>query len=135
MLMMYLLDTNICIYIIKKKPIDVLKTLKRKSNSEIFISSITIAELEYGISKSLYPERNKVALIEFLSLFNILPFTDKDAAEYGKIRASLEKKGQPIGSMDFLIASQALSNELILVTNNVKEFQRLEGLKIENWAK
>ena len=133
--MMYLLDTNICIYIIKKKPIDVLKTLKRKSNSEIFISSITIAELEYGISKSLYPERNKVALIEFLSLFNILPFTDKDAAEYGKIRASLEKKGQPIGSMDFLIASQALSNELILVTNNVKEFQRFEGLKIENWAK
>jgi len=133
--MMYLLDTNICIYIIKKKPIDVLKTLKRKSNSDIFISSITIAELEYGIAKSLYPERNKVALIEFLSVFNILPFTDKDAAEYGKIRASLEKKGQPIGSMDFLIASQALSNEFILVTNNVKEFQRIEGLKFENWAK
>jgi len=76
---MYLLDTNICIYIIKKKPPSVLKTLKAKVKKEIFISSITIAELEYGISKSNYPEQNKISLIEFLSIFNILPFDDKDA--------------------------------------------------------
>ena len=132
---MYLLDTNICIYIIKKRPPEVLKTLKRKSEKEIYISSITIAELEYGVSKSSFPEKNKIALIEFLSIFNILPFSDKDASEYGLIRANLERIGKPIGSMDLLIAAQARSNGFILVTNNVKEFERVDGIKIENWAK
>ena len=131
---MYLLDTNICIYIIKKRPAEVLQTLKRKLRKDIYISAITVAELEYGAAKSLYPEKNKIALIEFLSLFNILPFTDNDAAEYGAIRSSLEKKGQPIGSMDFLIAAQAKANDLILVTNNVREFERVDGLTIENWV-
>lgn len=131
---MYLLDTNICIYIIKKKPVNVLKTLKKKLVKEIYISSITIAELEYGVSKSQYPERNKAALIEFLSVFNILPFSDKDAYEFGHIKTDLEKKGKPIGPMDLLIASQAKSNNLILVTNNVKEFERIKDLKIENWV-
>jgi tRNA(fMet)-specific endonuclease VapC len=131
---MYLLDTNICIYIIKKKPIDVLQTLKRKLNKDIYVSSITVAELEYGIAKSQYPERNRVALIEFMSLFHILPFTDKDAVEYGNIRSSLEKEGKPIGAMDFLLAAQAKTNDLILVTNNTKEFERIEGLMIENWV-
>jgi len=130
---MYLLDTNICIYIIKKKPVDLLKTLKTKSKKDIYISSITIAELEYGIAKSQFPEKNKIALIEFLSIFNILPFDDNDAVDFGKIKKELEKKGKIIGPMDLLLAAQAKSKKLILVTNNTKEFERVEGLKIENW--
>lgn len=132
---MYLLDTNICIYIIKKKPVDVLKTLKTKSKKDIYVSSITIAELEYGVAKSQFPEKNKIALIEFLSIFNILPFDDTDAVEFGMIKTDLEKKGRIIGPMDLLIAGQAKSKKLILVTNNIKEFERVEGLKIENWVK
>jgi tRNA(fMet)-specific endonuclease VapC len=132
---MYLLDTNICIYVIKKKPVDVLKTLKTKSKKDIYVSSITIAELEYGVAKSQFPEKNKIALIEFLSIFNILPFDDADAAEFGMIKTDLEKKGRIIGPMDLLIAGQAKSKKLILVTNNIKEFERVEGLKIENWGK
>lgn len=132
---MYLLDTNICIYVIKKKPVDVLKTLKTKSKKDIYVSSITIAELEYGVAKSQFPEKNKIALIEFLSIFNILPFDDADAAEFGMIKTDLEKKGRIIGPMDLLIAGQAKSKKLILVTNNIKEFERVEGLKIENWVK
>lgn len=132
---MYLLDTNICIYIIKKKPVDVLKTLKIKSKKDIYVSSITIAELEYGVAKSQFPEKNKIALIEFLSIFNILPFDDIDAVEFGMIKTDLEKKGKIIGPMDLLIAGQAKSKKLILVTNNIKEFERVDGLKIENWVK
>lgn len=132
---MYLLDTNICIYIIKKKPIDVLKMLKTKSKNDIYVSSITIAELEYGVAKSQFPEKNKIALIEFLSIFNILPFDDTDAVEFGMIKTDLEKKGKIIGPMDLLISAQAKSKKLILVTNNIKEFERVEGIKIENWVK
>jgi tRNA(fMet)-specific endonuclease VapC len=106
---MYLLDTNICIYIIKKKPVDVLKTLKTKSKKNIYVSSITIAELEYGVAKSQFPEKNKIALIEFLSIFNILPFDDIDAVEFGMIKTDLEKKVKIIGPMDLLIAGQAKS--------------------------
>lgn len=131
---MYLLDTNICIYIIKKKPVNVLKTLKLKSKSDIYISSITIAELEYGVAKSRFPDKNKIALIEFISIFNILPFDDSDAANYGIIKTELEKRGKIIGSMDLLLAAQAKTKQLILATNNTKEFDRVDGLKIENWA-
>lgn len=130
---MYLLDTNICIYIIKKMPANVLKTLKRKLKKNIYISSITIAELEYGIAKSKFPEKNRIALIEFLSIFNILPFDDNDAVDFGEIKKELEKKGKIIGPMDLLLAAQAKSKKLILVTNNTKEFERVEGLTIENW--
>ena len=132
---MYLLDTNICIYIIKKKPVDVLKTLKTKSKKDIYVSSITIAELEYGVAKSQFPEKNKIALIEFLSIFNILPFDDNDALNFGIIKKNLEKIGKIIGPMDLLLAAQAKTKNLILVTNNTKEFYRVEGLKIENWVK
>lgn len=131
---MYLLDTNICIYIIKKKPIEVLKTLKTKLIKNIYVSSITIAELEYGVTKSQSPEKNKIALIEFLSIFNILPFDDKDAVCFGSIKTELEKKGKIIGPMDLLLAAQAKTKDLILVTNNVKEFARIKDLKIENWV-
>ncbi len=131
---MYLLDTNICIYIIKKKPLDVLKSVKTKSKRDIYISSITVAELEYGVAKSRIPEKNKIALLEFLSFFTIIPFDDRDAVEYGIIRAELEKKGAMIGPLDTLLAAQAKAKELIMVTNNMREFERVEGLKIENWA-
>ncbi len=130
---MYLLDTNICIYTINKKPVEVLSKLKKKASKDIYISSITVAELEYGAEKSNYPERNKVALVEFLSLFQILYFTDGDAFYYGKIRSNLEKRSRIIGTMDMLIASQALFHDLILVTNNTKEFERIENIKLENW--
>jgi len=130
---MYLLDTNMCIYIIKRKPVEVLQTLRRKSAHEIYISSITVAELEYGAEKSNYPQRNKVSLLEFLSIFQIINFDDKDATEFGKIKVRLEKKGRIIGPLDLLIAAQAKSKKLILVTNNTKEFKRVENLKIENW--
>ena len=131
---MYLLDTNICIYIIKKKPVEVLRILKKKSQKEIFVSSITVAELEHGVVKSLYPEKNKVALLEFLSLFNILNFDDGDAVEFGIIKFKLEKSGKIIGPMDLLISAQAKSKKLTLVTNNIREFERIEGLSIENWV-
>jgi len=131
---MYLLDTNICIYIIKKKPAEVLKTLKTKLKEDIYISSITVAELEYGIAKSRFPEKNRVALIEFLSIFKILPFDDNDAFNFGIIKTALENKGKIISPMDLLLASQAKTKRLILVTNNKKEFARVEKLKIENWV-
>jgi tRNA(fMet)-specific endonuclease VapC len=131
---MYLLDTNICIYIIKKKPKTVLDHLKSKLSKDIYISSITIAELEYGIAKSKYPEQNKISLIEFVSIFNILNFDDNDAVEFGPIKANLEKKGTIIGPMDLLLAAQAISKKYILVTNNLREFERIEGLQIENWV-
>jgi len=131
---MFLLDTNICIYIIKKKPMEVLKILKKKSKKDIFISSITVAELEYGVAKSRYPEKNRVALIEFLSIFNTLNFDDKDAVEFGAIKSKLEKSGKIIGPMDLLLSAQAKAKKLTLVTNNIREFERIEGLRIENWV-
>lgn len=132
---MYLLDTNICIYIIKKKPVEVLNVLKKKLKKDIFISSITVAELEYGVEKSKFPDNNRVSLLEFLSIFDIINFDDKDAVEFGKIKVMLEKIGKIIGPMDLLISSQAISKNMILVTNNEKEFERIDGLRIENWAK
>ena len=133
--MNYLLDTNICIYTIKKKPTVVLKRIESKQPGQIAISTITLAELEYGISRSHYPDRNRVALLEFLLPFTILDFDQAASAEYGHIRSSLESKGKLIGPMDLLLAAQARSYGLVLVTNNEKEFKRVEGLRIENWAK
>ena len=131
---MYLLDTNICIYCIKKKPVSVLRQLNLKRKLDICVSSITAAELEFGVEKSKYPERNRIALIGFLSVFRSLPFDDRDAQEYGKTRAKLSRDGNIIGPLDILIGSQAKSKNLILVTNNVKEFERIDGLEIENWV-
>ncbi len=131
---MYLLDTNICIYAIKNKPISVLERIKENSRFGIYISSLTIAELEYGIENSNRVEQNRVSLIKFLSIFNILSFDDSDAIPYGKLKAKLKKEGNIIGPIDMLLAAQALSKDLILVTNNTKEFERIENLKLENWV-
>lgn len=132
--MKYLLDTNICIYIIKKKPSQVFEKLETLQMNDVGISAITLAELEYGISKSMFPEKNKIALIKFLAPLEILPFTEKAAEIYGKIRSYLEKPGSIIGTLDLFIGAQAKSENLILVTNNVTEFSRIPNLKIENWV-
>lgn len=132
--MKYLLDTNICIYIIKKKPAEVLQKFNSLPAGEIGLSSITIAELKYGVQKSQQPEKNGKALEKFLIPLEIVNFDYKASIAYGKIRSALESKGSPIGPLDNLIASHALSLNLTLVTNNVKEFQRVSDLKISNWV-
>lgn len=132
--MMYMLDTNICIYAIKNKPLQVLKQLKENYDKGICISAITLAELEHGVCKSSYPDKNRMALIRFLSILKILPFDAMAAAEYGKICAYLQKQGTPVGTMDMLIAGHAKANHLILATNNTREFMRIPELQIENWA-
>lgn len=130
----YLLDTNICIYIIKNKPAKVLAKFKKLRKSYIAISAITLAELEYGIFKSGSPEKNQIALAKFLCYIKVLPFDTEVTFHYGQIRVDLEKKGKIIGPMDMLIAAHALAKNMTLVTNNIKEFQRIKDLKIENWA-
>lgn len=130
---MVMLDTNICIFIINKKPPHVLERLKTVISEGAAISCITLAELEYGVSKSRCIEKNKIALIEFLAPFEIIPFGGADAETYGRIRAQLESRGQVIGAYDMLIAAQAVSRGLTLITDNVGEFERIEGLKFENW--
>lgn len=132
--MKYILDTNTCIFIIKKDE-NVLSHLKNIDFKEICISSITLSELEYGVAKSMHSEKNQKALDAFVYNFSILPFDSNAAHEYGKIRANLEKIGSPIGGMDMLIAAHAKSQKLILVTNNTKEFIRVNGLNIEDWKK
>jgi len=133
--MEYLLDTNICIYIIKKNPIIVFDKFRGLSVGSVGISSITLAELQYGIMKSSYPEKNQEALDKFLTPLEILDFDYKATIEYGKIRADLEKIGTPIGPLNTLIAAHAKSLDLTLVTNNVREFERIFGLKTVNWTK
>ena len=132
--MTYMLDTNICIYAIKNKPEQVLRRLKDNLPKGLCISAITLAELEHGVEKSVNPEKNQMALIQFLASLDSLPFDDLAAAEYGNICAYLQKRGTPIGTMDMLIAGHARAEGLILATNNVREFMRVPNLGIENWA-
>lgn len=131
---MYLLDTNICIYCINNRPEEVIRNVKRHKPHQIKVSSVTVAELEYGASKSEYREKNRIAILNFLSAFDIIPFDDKDAEIYGQIRADLENRGKVIGPYDMQIAAQAISKDYILITKNTKEFERIEGIRIENWA-
>ena len=132
--MRYMLDTNICIYAIKNKPEKVLNTLKEKMNDGICISAITLAELTHGVEKSAARDKNRAALLRFLTILTVLPFDDLAAAEYGSVCANLQRKGTPIGTMDMLIAAHAKTKGLILVTNNTREFERVEGLTLENWV-
>jgi len=133
--MEYLLDTNICIYIIKKKPEIVLKRFKKFPLGSIGISTITLAELQFGIRKSSNPEKNLTALNQFIIPLEIIDFDYNSTIEYGLIRAELEKKGTPIGPLDTLIGAHAVSSGLTLVTNNEREFNRIPNLRIENWTK
>jgi len=132
--MKYLLDTNICIYIINKRPISVLNRLSNYEIDDIAVSSITVSELEYGINKSTNPDNSRIALIEFLLPFKLIDYDSKAAKEYGIIRSDLEKIGQPIGAMDYLLAAQAISLDLTLVSNNLKEFSKVKKLSVENWV-
>jgi tRNA(fMet)-specific endonuclease VapC len=130
-----MLDTNMCIYIIKQKPKKVIDKFRKLSFSEVAISSIVLSELEFGVVKSTQPAQNRLALAQFLAPLEILAYDDIAAFYYGKIRAHLQKMGTPIGSLDLLIAAHTLSVGCSLVTNNESEFQRVPRLKILNWAK
>ena len=132
--MTYMLDTNICIYAIKNKPEYVLRKIKDNMQEGLCISAITLAELVHGVEKSMYPEKNRDALVQFLALLDVLAFDELAAAEYGNTCAFLQRNGISIGTMDTLIAGHARAEDLILVTNNVREFSRVPDLKIENWA-
>lgn len=131
---MYLIDTNMVIFAIKNKPINVLKKISENFNNNIYISSLTIAELEFGIANSKNPEKNRISLLEILSIFSILTFDEKDAILYGQIKAKLRKSGNIIGPIDLFLAAQAVSKDLIFVTNNTKEFIRVPGIKLEDWS-
>lgn len=132
--MRYMLDTNICIYAIKHKPKQVFDRLQEHDPSEICISSVTYAELAHGVEKSQAVERNRLALGLLLANIEIMSFDSLAAECYGKIRADLEKAGTPIGPLDMMIAGHAKSLGYTVVTNNTREFERVECLKLENWV-
>ena len=132
--MRYMLDTNIIAYAINKRPESVLQRLTSHEPEELCLSAITLAELEYGVCNSSRPEQNQLALMAFLSRLQVVPFGAEAAREYGDIRHDLAKRGQMIGANDLLIAAHARSLGLTLVTNNGREFDRVKGLKVENWV-
>ncbi len=132
--MRFMLDTNICIYLIEQRPQALLEHFRAFPAEDIGLSVITLAELEYGASKSSQPRRNHDALEQFISPLDVAVFDRKATIAYGKIRADLEQKGRPIGAMDLLIAAHAISLGVRLVTNNEKEFSRVPGLRVDNWA-
>lgn len=130
----FLLDTNICIYIIKNKPASVRERFAQYHIGDIAISSVTVTELVYGVEKSINYQKNKEALEDFLLPLALVPFDAEDASVYGRIRKALEQKGQVIGGMDMLIAAQAIAKDFTLISNNLREFERVDGLKYENWV-
>jgi tRNA(fMet)-specific endonuclease VapC len=130
---MWMLDTDICIALIKRRPPELIAKLRKHQPGEVTISSITLSELHFGVSKSAQPEKNRAALDQFLLPLEILAFDDVAAECYGRVRAALEGEGTPIGPLDTLIASHALSINAAIVTNNVREFSRVRGLRVLNW--
>jgi len=129
----YMLDTNIVIYVIKRRPLDILSTFNRHAG-QMCISTITFSELMHGAEKSERREQNLRRVEDFVSRLDVLPYGSKAAAHYGQIRADLEGKGTSIGINDLHIAGHARSEGLILVTNNLREFERVEALRLENWV-
>jgi tRNA(fMet)-specific endonuclease VapC len=132
--MRYLLDTNICIYIAKRKPAVVHSRLARLRPGDVGMSVVTYLELVYGAQKSQHPQDNLVRLEDLERLIPAQPLGSDVAKHYGTLRVELERKGSPIGAYDMLIAAHALSLDLVLVTNNTREFSRIESLRVENWA-
>ena len=130
-----MLDTNICIYLIKGEHAGIIARLKKAAKHGVAISSITLAELEFGVQNSQHVQQNTMNLMRFLVPFDILPFDESAAREYGKIRADLQRQGKLIGNMDMLIGAHAKSLSIKLVTNNEREFKRIEGLSLGNWAR
>lgn len=132
--MKYMLDTNICICLIKRRPAEVVRRFLAQDPAELCISAVSYAELMHGVEKSQAPHKNRLALSLLLSPLAILPFDGRAAEEYGRIRAALERRGAPIGPMDLLIAAHARAAGLTVVTNNTREFDRVDGLTVENWV-
>jgi len=133
--MLYMLDTNICIFSIKKKPLTHFEKLEklRKQKHNIAISSIVLSELQYGVANSQLREQSQINLDIFTSRLDVLPYTDECAFFYGEIRAKLKKAGCVIGGNDIFIASHAMASNAVLITNNIREFQRIDGLSLEYW--
>jgi tRNA(fMet)-specific endonuclease VapC len=132
--MIYMLDTNICIYVINKKPISYLQKLETlERNNTLSISSIVLAELQYGVANSYHQEQNQINLDIFLNKLEIIDFSAKCALYYGELRAKLKKEGVIIGNNNLLIASHAIASRTTLVTNNINEFKRIPNLILENW--
>jgi len=132
--MLYMLDTNICIYLIKRKSLTLFKKLSSiEKQHDIAISSIVLAELQFGVANSQHKEQSQINLNILLSKLDVVPYTEQCAFYYGEIRTALKRKGAIIGANDLLIASHALAEKATLVTNNCKEFKRIKELKIENW--
>lgn len=131
--MKLMLDTNICIAMIKQKPKDILQKFNSYQLGDICISSVTLAELRYGVAKSQYQEKNRVALDQFILPLEVVDFDEPATLHYGTLRAMLEKQGTPIGALDMMIAAHALSLNVCLVTNNTREFDRVSGLKVIDW--
>ena len=131
---MYMLDTNMCIYIIKKRPISLLEKFNSIPKNNLCISVVTYAELEYGVERSSSKKMNQSIIKDFVSHLTVFSWDMDAARQYGKIRSNLEKKGTPIGNMDLLIAAHALSQKCTIVSNNLREFKRVKDLKYENWV-
>jgi tRNA(fMet)-specific endonuclease VapC len=131
-MLQYMLDTNICIYVMKNYP---AKLRERFNNlaEQLCISAITLGELHFGAEKSARPPENLQAVEEFTARLEILPFSPKAAVHYGQVRAELERAGKPVGSLDMLIAAHARAEGLVIITNNTREFRRIPGLRVENW--
>lgn len=133
--MKWMLDTDTCIALIKRKPPDLIKRLQGKPVGDVGLSSITLAELRHGVAKSERKDQNRSALDQFLLALDIAPFDELASDSYGDVRADLEKRGTPIGPLDTLIAGHALSMNVILVTHNTREFKRIKGLRVDDWLK
>lgn len=132
--MKILLDTDICVFLLRDRLPNVRKKFDSYDPDDVCVSSISVAELYYGIAKSHYKALNKSAVDNFLAFLKLLPFDRSAVNTYGELRAALEKKGTPIGSLDMLIAAQAVSHNVTLVTNNLREFKRVPGLEVESWV-
>lgn len=132
--MRFMLDTNICVYLIRGRSTKLLQTLANQAISDISVSAITVAELQFGVSKSRQQAQNQQALNQFILPLTVLDFDYDATILYGQIRAHLEAQGTPIGSLDTLIAAHALSKNLTLITNNTKEFSLFPGLAIDDWS-
>ena len=132
--MKWLLDTNVCIAVIRRRPESALRRLRGKQVGQVGLSTITLAELEFGAAKSQQPAKARAALREFLLPLEVVTFDAAAADAYGTVRAAMEKKGRPIGPLDTLIAAHALALGTVLVTSNTREFRRVPGLSVEDWS-
>ena len=132
---MYLLDTNICIYAMKDRYPFLTERLLTIHPDQIFVSSVTVGELEYGAAKSRWGEQTRLRMQMFVSAFTVLPFSQSDAVVFGRIRAELAAMGTPIGPYDMMIAAQGVNRGLMVVTHNTAEFSRISSLLLEDWAR